>query len=141
MKLKGGENTSSLRKFAVAWTLMWAFAYIFTAVFAPYVGGEDVTTNFVTFLGLGAWMIISLALYSNKSPCVNVSITRSEIIGRIFLFWLGLIEVFGGITSWTGLALWNVPFPNKELFQVSMAFADLIAAVFMFYLAIDDGKT
>ena len=57
-------------------------------------------------------------------------------IGQFLLFILGLVEVYGGIASWCGLGIWNVPFPNIELFQVSMAFADLLSAVFLFYLAI-----
>jgi hypothetical protein len=44
---------------------------------------------------------------------------------------------FGGVASWTGLVQWNVPFVNVELFQVSMAFADLLSAVFMFVIAIE----
>ena len=119
---------SSLRKFAVAWLLMWAFAYIMTAFFAPYIGAGDVIVNFAIFYALGSWILCSLILYW---------VERFRFIGRIFLFILGLVEVFGGIASWCGLVVWNVPFANKEIFQVSMAFADLISAVFMFYLAID----
>lgn len=132
---------SSLSNFAFAWTLMWAFAYICTALFAPWVGGVDTIMNIIIFVGLGAWMILSLVLYSTKPlhgdlhPVEGaVPLNTYRAIGKIFLFILGLIEVFGGIASWVGLAMWNVPFANKELFQVSMAFADLVSAVFMFYL-------
>ena len=45
--------------------------------------------------------------------------------------------VYGGVTSWTGVAEWNVPF-NPEMFQISMGFADLLSAVFMFILAISE---
>jgi len=108
---------------------MWAFAYIVMALVAPQVGGGDTFINFVIYLGLGIWMIIALILYASSTVIV---------VGRVFLFILGLIEVFGDITSWCGIGVWNVPFPNKELFQVSMAFADLLSAVFMFYLALGD---
>lgn len=106
---------------------MWGLAYIITALIAPWVGDSDIGVNAIIFAGLGAWTLLSLvALYSNR-----------PLVGRISLFSLGVAEVFGGIASWVGIGIWNVPFPNKELFQVSMAFADLISAVFMFILAIE----
>lgn len=115
---------------------MWAFAYIVTALVAPWVGGLDIGINIILFAGLGAWMLLSLGLYSHKDKILPYD-TIPKSLGRAFLFILALIEVFGGITSWCGIGVWNVPFPNKELFAVSMAFADLLSAVFMFYLAID----
>jgi len=63
-------------------------------------------------------------------------------IGRMALFILAVFEVWGGVVSWTGIVLWQVPFPNKEFFQVSMAFADLLSATFMFTLCLsnDSGR-
>lgn len=125
------RKTSSLRKFAVAWTLMWGLAYIMTAFFAPWTSGIDTDATSLLYFFLGAFIIASVGLVNLAKMEIYIS------LGRLLLFIFGVIEVFGGIASWTGLALWNVPFPNKELFQVSMAFADLLSAVFMFYLAID----
>ena len=110
---------------------MWAFAYIVTALFAPWVGDLDAFANFAIYLFLGCWIVFTLLLSALVSDMLG------QRIVRCLWFVLGLVEVFGGITSWAGLGIWNVPFPNKELFQVSMAFADLLSAVFMFYLAID----
>lgn len=118
----------SLRKFAVAWNLMWGLSYVIVALFAPWIGGEEVTINIVLYMALGISILLSLALLNRK---------KGHSVGRGMLAILGVVSVYGGIASWTGLTLWNVPFPNRELFQVSMAFADLLGAVFMFFLAID----
>jgi hypothetical protein len=59
---------------------------------------------------------------------------------RFALFILGVFMVWGGVASWTGLAVWKVPFPNKEFFQVSMAFPDLLSVVFMFILSLGNGS-
>lgn len=60
-----------------------------------------------------------------------------RVIIRMMFFVQGVLMVYGGVASWTGLAVWNVPF-NLEMFQVSMAFADLLGAVFLFVLAITE---
>lgn len=118
----------SLRKFAFAWNLMWGLGYIIVALSAPWIGGEEVTINIALYMALGIGILFSLTLLYLK---------KWYRVGRGILMILGVISVYGGIASWTGLTLWNVPFPNRELFQVSMAFADLLGAVFMFVLAID----
>lgn len=63
-----------------------------------------------------------------------------HIIIRVMFFVQGVPMVYGGVASWAGLAVWNVPFNNPEMFQVSMAFADLLGAVFLFILAITKDK-
>jgi hypothetical protein len=105
---------------------MWGLAYIVTAFIAPNVSPDTPALFYGIFGGLILFCLLLQRLGNDK---VGDAITRC--------LWcaLGAIEVFSGVASWTGYGLWNVPFPNKELFQVSMAFADLISAVFMFVLA------
>ena len=116
-----------LKTLAISWTLMWGLTYIIVAFVAPNIA-LDTPALFYAFLG--AVFLFSLAMryiVSNK-------------LGRIFVrcafFSLGVFEVIGGVMSWTGVGLWNVPFADVALFQISMAFADLISAVFLFVLAI-----
>jgi len=116
-----------LTKFSIAWNIMWGLCYALAALFTPYIA-EGYTWLYV---------ILSIAILSSIL-CLFSKVTLVIYSGRICLFILAIIEVFGGITSWSGLYTWNVPFPNKEIFQVSMAFADLISAVFMFALALGD---
>ncbi len=116
-----------LRKFAVAWCLMWGLSYLIVAVATPWI--SDVSN--IIYASLGAWILLSLALLHLVHNRVG------QIIIRVNFFAQGVLMVYGGVTSWTGLAVWNVPF-NPEMFQVSMAFADLLAAVFLFVLAITE---
>jgi len=125
-----------LRKFALAWLLMWAFAYVAVAIIAPGISGEDsqgrtiylVSRGRTIYLAMGVAVIGTLALLERGTH------KQTKMLAKILLLALAIIEVFSGIASWSGVAVWNVPFANKELFQVSMAFADLISAAFMFYL-------
>jgi hypothetical protein len=62
---------------------------------------------------------------------------KNKLVARYVLAVLAVLSVFSGISSFTGVQLWVVPFANKEIFQVSMAFADLLGAAFMLYLALN----
>jgi hypothetical protein len=104
---------------------MWAFSYLAVAFLAPGVSG-DVNLGVILYGLIYVWIVVTFAVY----------VWGSQTIGRISFFILGIFSTFSGVASWTGVAIWNVPFANKELFQVSMAFADLISAAFMFFLAI-----
>jgi len=109
---------------------MWGLSHIIIAIFPSWVlsySVEDIL--FSGFLGT----IILLALLLLHVPNNPIAYYAS----RIIFFLLGILMVYGGIVSWTGLIIWNVPFQNKELFQISMAFADLLSAVFMFTLALE----
>lgn len=118
----------NLKTLAIAWTLMWGLSYIFVAFVAPNIA---IDTPAFFYLILGAIMILSTWLrYFTTNP-----LGRTLIRGLLLI--LGALEVYGGIASFSGVGLWNVPFANIEIFQVSMAFADLISAVFLFVLAID----
>ena len=117
----------NLKTLAIAWILMWGMSYIMVALVAPWIAD----TPPLVYGALGAFILFCLLLRHIAYDELGNNIVR------IIFFCLGTLMVFGGITSWTGVALWNVPFPNVEIFQVSMAFADLLSAVFMFVLAIE----
>lgn len=105
---------------------MWGGAYIATAIFAPQISGD-------TFLGTVFYTILGIVTIS------SVLIQKyDKTMGSIILFPLAVVGIYGGVASWSGIATWNVPFPNKELFQVSMAFGELVTAVLMLYLALFD---
>lgn len=112
---------------------MWGIAYITTAIYAPSIGG-DPSLGSAIYSALGSAIIVLVIIRAFKHD-------PTEFLSywvRVLLFVVALIEIYGGIASWTGLAVWNVPFANKEIFQVSMAFADLVSAVLMLYLALFD---
>ena len=113
-------------RFAIAWLLMWGFSYIAVAMIAPGIAGPDIIDNIVLYSGLGIWILATVATVLKK---IN------SIYYRASFAVLAVVMVFAGVGSWAGTALWNVPYQNG-LAQVSMAFADLISAVFMFYLVL-----
>ena len=116
-----------LRRFAAAWCLMWGSCYVIVAVTAPWV--SDLSN--IVYACLGVWILLSLVL------SYLVHDRFGLIIIRMMFLVQGVLLVYGGVTSWTGLTIWNVPF-NPEIFQVSMAFADLLGAVFLFVLAMTE---
>jgi hypothetical protein len=117
----------NLKTLAIAWTLMWGLTYIIVAFIAPNIA-LDTPALFYVFLG--AFILATLV---TRYFAYN-KLSRSVV--RCLFFGLGVFEVIGGVMSWTGVGLWNVPFADVALFQISMAFADLISAVFLFVLAI-----
>jgi hypothetical protein len=123
-----------IKQFAIAWNIMWAFSYLVVAFLAPNIGGGSTTGNMLIFLAFGIALLSATVLTSWTKGTMRTA-------GRILLVILAIISVASGVASWTGVALWNVPFANKELFQVSMAFADLIGAVFMLDLTLEKNIT
>jgi hypothetical protein len=117
-------------RLVVSYLAVWAFSYIIVAIFAPQISGDPLFGRLV-YMCIGAVLLVSLWLFSDRPAGLNLKANR---IGQVFLLVLSIVSVYGAVTSWTGLATWNVPFANKELFQVSMALANMIAAVLMFYL-------
>jgi hypothetical protein len=117
-----------LKDFAEAWTIMWGLSYIMVALVAPKISGAS---DALSYAILGGFILFAILLSEIADDQFGY-----YIVGGILSF-LGGAEVFGGVASWSGVAQWNVPFPNKEIFQVSMAFADLLSAVFLILLAID----
>jgi hypothetical protein len=112
----------NLKKFAVSWTAMWAISYIVVALVAPSI--SDVSPDLYGLLGTGLLAMSVLSAVEPEEDAVNF------FLGLAYLG-IAILMVYGGVTSWTGEFIWNVPFEAKELFQVSMAFADFIAAAFM----------
>ena len=106
---------------------MWGISYIIVAIVAPWI--SDMPN--IVYAFLGAWILLSLAL----SHFVH---DKLLMIVQGMFFIQGCLMVYGGVTSWTGLTVWNIPEGNIELFQVSMAFADMLGAVFLFVLAITE---
>ena len=117
----------NLKTLAISWTLMWALTYIMVAIIAPNIAPD---TPAIFYVFLGAFIIFTIGVRYLAYDKLGRCIVRCLFLG------LGVLMVYGGIVSWTGTALWNVPFADIALFQVSMAFADLISAVFLFVLAI-----
>jgi len=110
---------------------MWALSYIAVAILCPTVSGLGQLESVVFYMVIGWALIIALLLrWWEKDNRFY------KPVANIILFVLGIFEVFGGVASWTGVSLWNVPFENIAAFQISMAFADLLSAVMMFALAI-----
>jgi hypothetical protein len=116
-----------LKDLAEAWIIMWGVSYIAVALIAPSI--SDVSP--VGYGVLGGFILF----------CVFMKHIAYDRLGYLVMagafFALGIAETYGGVVSWTGAGLWNVPFPNKELFQVSMAFADMLSAVFLFLLSFE----
>lgn len=113
----------TLKVVSNAWLIAWALAYLATAIFAPGIGG-DVLTGILLYGLVGIGILACLALFRAQN-------TDLRNLGMVLLFVLAAFSVFGAVASWSGLALWNVPFQNKELFQVTMGLMDFLAAVFM----------
>ena len=117
----------NLKDLAEALTIMWGTSYIMTALVAPSISDAPA----ILYGALGAlilFMILMMHLAYDK--------LGYRIVAVVF-FALGILMTYGGVVSWTGAGLWNVPFPNKDLFQISMAFADMLSAVFLFLLGIE----
>jgi hypothetical protein len=122
------KNKSILTKFSMAWLVMWAISYITVAFVSPQI---QPATPFWVFLLIGVTMLsaIMLSLFAKKR------IAKLCIAFVLSIFGIG--EVCCGVASWVGKILWNVPFANIELFQVSMAFLDVISAAFLFYYVME----
>jgi hypothetical protein len=109
---------------------MWATTYITVAFVAPTVGGAFNSTYMLLY---GAVLIACVAgqfLLKNKQS----KLAKASKIG---LFAFAIAETIGGVMSFTGALLWNVPFANTEVFQVSMAFMDLVSATMLFYVVFE----
>jgi hypothetical protein len=116
----------SLKKLAISWTAMWALSYIVVAFEAPSI--SDVSPILYGLLGV---ILLVMSMVSAVEP---EEATVNGILSLVYLF-IAHLMVYGGVTSWTGTFIWNVPFEEKELFQVSMAFADFISAAVIIFLS------
>lgn len=115
----------SLNDLVNGWIIMWAGAYFFCAWLKPDVLGITTATEGATyFLILGMTMLVGLYLTANEHTEISKR-TKIRRLGRIILFVVGIVECLLGVQCWIGIPKWNVPFPNKEIFTVSMSFLDL----------------
>jgi hypothetical protein len=115
----------SLTDLAEAWIVLWGISYLITAAIAPHISD---TPPFIYGI-LGFLLLFFMALrylaYDNLGYYA---------VSTLF-FAMSLLMVYSAVASWTGLGLWNVPFPSKEPFQISMAFLDMFSAIFLYLLA------
>ena len=117
-----GSSSSDL---SGSWILMWALAYLACALLKPDVfEGVPHPYGASAMLAMSAGMLAGLFLVGREDP--------SRTVGRILLAAAGVLEVAGGVASWTGVIRWNVPFEDRGVFGVSMAVLDLVSAVFLF---------
>ena len=117
----------NLKDLAEAWTIMWGISYIITALVAPSISEAPAFAYGV----LGAFILFTVFLMHLAYDKLGYHIMAGAF------FALGITMTYGSVVSWTGAGLWNVPFPNKDLFQISMAFADMLSAVYLFLLGIE----
>jgi len=120
---------NKLELVATAWLLAWGMSYIITAIFAPSIGG-DVTSGMLFYGFLGIVLTTVTILLQFKLS------TLTRVFLCFVLFALAVVSVFGAVISWSGIAIWNVPFADKTIFNITMAFIDFISAVFMLVLAL-----
>ncbi|MCJ7561245.1 hypothetical protein MUO79_11630 [Candidatus Bathyarchaeota archaeon] len=120
---------STLTRLSVAWLVMWAISYFAVAAIAPGISGDP--NDVWLYAGFGGALLVGVILTQLSSEILS-------LIGDVVLCLLAGLSVGSGVASWAGVVVWNVPFADKVLFQVSMAFADLISAVFMFALVLED---
>ncbi|MDQ1279363.1 MAG: hypothetical protein QG670_625 [Thermoproteota archaeon] len=59
---------------------------------------------------------------------------------KSLLFGCGVLEVFNGVASWTGVIRWNVAWTTNfdPLAQINMALLDLASAVVLFHYSLND---
>jgi len=121
----------NLRSIALAWMLTIAVCYFSLAIFTPSATGDPPLVGAIEYglLGLGFLLATVLPYFPS-----------AKTVARVLQFVLGVLLAWGAMWSWMGLGLWNVPFPDKALFQVSMAVLNVLTAVFAFSLAIDTEK-
>jgi sulfite exporter TauE/SafE len=106
---------------------MWGLCYVLVALIAPDIAGLPLLFGGILYASLGIILLaaVGLSLFGTHAN-----------FGRLVFFVMGVLMVWAGVESWTGLGLWKVPFENKELFQVSMAAADLLSGASMFFLSL-----
>jgi len=137
------KEMETMEKIAVSWLLVWASSYLLTCVCAPGIAG-DVNSGCVSFGLMGFAILGGLILfYYNRTEEIPLPEGKYQMTkirpyintARCVFTILALVSVYGCVTSWAGLVIWNVPYQGQAVVQVSMALADLISAVFMLILA------
>lgn len=104
---------------------MWGLSYILVAIVAPDISD---------FHPILYWMIGAIILFGLLLNRLAYDKLGHQFVG-LYFFVVAVLMVYGGVASWTGVAVWNVPFENPEIFNVSMGFADLLSAALMLVIA------
>ena len=101
---------------------MWSLSYIACFIIKPDLVYGASKIQSLAFPSLGLIMLTGLLL--------NV---------KALIFVCGLLEVLGGVASWTGVNRWNVSWTvgYDPLAQISMALLDLVSAVFLFKYSLE----
>ena len=124
---------NKLELVATAWLLAWGISNIMTAIFTPSIAGDvgsDAVLGMLFYGSLGIILTTVTILLQFKLS------TLTRVFLCYILFALAVMSVFGTVASWSGIAVWDVPFADKAGFNISMAFMDFISAVFMLILAL-----
>ncbi|MGA3290496.1 MAG: hypothetical protein ABSD42_09695 [Candidatus Bathyarchaeia archaeon] len=105
-------------------------SYLVVTFVAPGIGGNPVWLSATLFSAFG------IALFT-ATVVTDWTKSNTRAAGRIILIILARLSEYSDVASWTGTALWVVPFVNKEIFQASMVCLDLPGATFMLDLALE----
>jgi hypothetical protein len=123
---------NNVERFAYAWVLCWGLMYIWTAIADPTISGGDAILGTFLYAGFGIFILVGAEFRARGLYKNNKALRKA---GSFMLVLATLVEILSAVQSWTGLAIWNVPFSNKEGFQISMSFMDFISSVLMLLLA------
>ena len=107
------------KNLSFSWIFVWSLSYIVCAFIKPdIIYGVPYKVSIPFNLGFGLLLLVAL-IFDRKT----------------LLFISGIIEVFGGVSSWVGLVKWNVPWAigYDPLAQISMAILDLVTAAFLLH--------
>ncbi len=125
----------NLERISIAWLTAWGISYIATALIAPEIAGTNTNNNITSAFYFLTGILFIMALILRH---IGYKRQTSRYISDIILIILTFFEIVSGVASWTGVVTWNVPFANKELFQVTMGFMDFVSAVFMLILILPE---
>lgn len=125
---------NSLEKLATAFLIVWGLGHPMMMIVAPQVVNTFSTTVDMIESGLLGIAICMIALAFWHSENKSARFILRAILGII----LGPAMIYGAIVSFAGMMIWTVPFLNQELFQVSIAIADLLAATCMYILVLEN---
>ena len=120
-----------------AWLIAWALAYIVAGIAAPQISG-NVLEGQILYLIMGVLLLAPLAmLESIELPGFDPDREHTvRTLATVLLIALAFVSLYSAVASWSGMFVWNVPFPDKSLFQVTMGLMDFVGAVFMLIRAI-----
>lgn len=111
-----------------SFVLAWGLTYIACSILKPDIHGTNIILGIMIMAPWGLAMITGLFLSRTKNY---------KKLGAVMLLIVGILEVFGGVASWTGLNIWHIALQNQTLLQVSMATYDFISAIILINIGIE----